>query len=209
MKRIIAFMVILFSVVNIRKITLVCVLIILCLNINAQTDSKQKPIFKTPPEYDEGRPLFIQGHLPDISLGKMINYNNPTAWRSDFGDKLIIFDFWNTHCAPCIRQILYNDSLQKELGQYLQIIMVTKEPKEDVKKFVNKWQLQHHQILSIPIVVEDEVIKSYFWNLYHPSYSWILPNGKFIMQSSELYINKDMLRQILYIKPKAHFNLKN
>jgi thiol-disulfide isomerase/thioredoxin len=165
--------------------------------VNAQAYSQVKPVFKTPPEYNEGRPLYIQGNLPDISLGKMINYKNSTAWRSDFGNKLIIFDFWNTHCGPCVKQIIHNDSIQKVFGQYLQIIMVTKEPEEDVQKFVNKWQQQHQQTLSIPVVVEDEVIKSYFWNLYHPSYSWILPTGKFVFQSSKLFINKDLITQIL------------
>lgn len=191
------------------KIIFVCSFTFIWASGNAQTVSDAKPIFKTPPEYDEGRPLYIQGNLPDISLGKMINYKNATAWRSDFGNKLIIFDFWNTHCAPCVREILRNDSIQKKYSQYVQVIMVTKEPTEDVKKFVVRWQQQYYQNLSIPVVVEDEVITSYFHILYHPSYAWVLPTGKFIIQSAKLYLNRNLINQVLGLHSNSFTKVNN
>jgi thiol-disulfide isomerase/thioredoxin len=175
----------------------------------AQTDSLVKPVFKTPPEYDEGRPLYIQGNLPDIFLGRIINYKDTSAWRSDFSNKIIIFDFWNSHCGTCVSHLPYNDSIQQLYGKYLQIIMVTKEPMQDVQKFIVNWQQKHQRRLSIPVVVEDAVVASYFWHVYMPNYSWILPSGKFMLQTSKIYINEDLIRQILYKKTKFNHQVKN
>ncbi len=187
----------------IKKLTLISVMVILCFLAKGQEESLPVPIFKTSPQYNEGRPLFIQGNLPDISLGKIINYKDTTAWRSDFGGKLLIFDFWNTHCSPCVKAIVHNDSLQRRFSKDVQIIMVTKEQASDVKRFITSWENHNQRRLSIPVVVEDEVIKSYFWQLYHPNYSWLLPSGKFMLQTSKIYINEDLIQQILNKNPNT------
>ena len=143
-------------------------------------------------------PLCVQGYFPDISLGKIFNYKDTTTVRSGFGDKVIIFDFWSTHCGSCVDALPKNDSIQKVLGDQLQVIMVTKEPQKTISAFVKKWELSHNRKLSIPIVVEDTVISKYFWHSYMPNYSWLLPDGKFMLQTSKIYINKEMLAGILY-----------
>lgn len=190
----------------IKKLTLMSVVVVLYLVGRCQEEPLPVPTFKTPPQYNEGRPLYIQGNLPDISLGKIINYRDTTAWRSDFGNKLIIFDFWNTHCAPCVKAIAYNDSLQKLFAGDIQILMVTKEPKADVQSFIDRWEKRNKRRLSIPVIVEDRVIRSYFRQLYHPNYAWLLPSGKFMLQTSKLYLNEDLIHQIIGINQNISSN---
>ena len=40
--------------------------------------------------------------LPDIELSGIKNFPNSSIHLSDLNDKVLILDFWATHCAACI-----------------------------------------------------------------------------------------------------------
>jgi len=83
------------------------------------------------------RPLKIGDTVPDIAF-TMVNYDKPTANLSDFKGKLIILDFWATHCAPCIKAMGKFETLQSKFKDAVQIILLnekTGDTETKVKEF--------------------------------------------------------------------------
>ncbi|HTN37267.1 MAG TPA: redoxin domain-containing protein [Arachidicoccus sp.] len=146
-------------------------------------------------------PLYIDGRLPNLTFPKVINYKANTATMDDFQGKqkkVVIFDFWNTHCAVCIAQFPKEIELQKKYAQELQFVMVTKESKEKVEAFIAKWSNIHHLKLNIPIIVEDTLLmKKYIRVLYEPQYAWIDHHNRMIAQTSDYFINEEHVKSIL------------
>lgn len=79
--------------------------------------------------------LKVGDKMPDISLGTMINNYTGMSRFSDFEDKLIILDFWDSYCASCIAAFPKMEELQNEFGNKIQIILVnTRETAEQIKQ---------------------------------------------------------------------------
>ncbi|MBE9602590.1 TlpA disulfide reductase family protein, partial [Pedobacter sp. MC2016-24] len=74
----------------------------------------------------------------EMSIGKLMNYKSKTAKFSDFRGKLVILDFWNTHCAPCVKELPGMDSLQEEFGRKIAIIPVTRNELPQVQSYFKK-----------------------------------------------------------------------
>ncbi len=91
--------------------------------------------------------------LPNIRLPKVLNWKDSTASLYDFGGKLVLIDFWNTHCSACIKHFKELDSIQREYGDRLQIIMSTRNSRQAVTKFLESWQKKNQIKLSMPFVV--------------------------------------------------------
>src|SRR3546814_7287875 len=47
-------------------------------------------------------PLKVGDPMPDIFIPHLSNYSASSANFSDFRGKLVILDFWNLFCHPCI-----------------------------------------------------------------------------------------------------------
>ncbi|MBE9603202.1 TlpA disulfide reductase family protein, partial [Pedobacter sp. MC2016-24] len=71
----------------------------------------------------------------EMSIGKLMNYKSKTAKFSDFRGKLVILDFWNTHCSPCVKELPGMDSLQKEFGRKIAIIPVTRNELPEIQSY--------------------------------------------------------------------------
>lgn len=82
--------------------------------------------------------LKIGNELPEIELLDVINYKTDRLYLSDVKGKLIILDFWNHLCAACIKSFPKLDSLQKEFGDKIQIILVNRESKDSTQRFFKK-----------------------------------------------------------------------
>jgi len=148
------------------------------------------------------KPLYIDDSLPDIPFGKVINYKDSSASLASFKGKLILFDFWFTHCSFCIEAMPKLDSLQKLYAKALQVIMVTQDPLEKVVPFIRKYEQQHHVKWTIPIVVGDTVLHQYFRHFSEPHYAWLAPENRLVAQSSFFFLNKEIMEGYLKQLPE-------
>jgi thiol-disulfide isomerase/thioredoxin len=125
-----------------------------------------------------GQEITIGQQCPDVVLRNVINYPSETLRLSDFKGKAIVIDFWGYHCQPCIAGFPRLDSLQKELGSQLQVILVTKDEADKVRKvlasFASNKKLRN---LQLPVVVQDTVISKIFPYQIVPHQVWLDKNG--------------------------------
>lgn len=154
-------------------------------------------------EFSVGR-LYIDSKLPNLNLGTLINYKDSTAFLSDFHNKIIILDFWFTSCGACIAQFPKEDSLQKQFSDEIQIIPVAFESREVVESFLEKWSKLNHTTLSLPFIVRDSLLNTFFENIYFPHYIWIAQDRRIIAHTSEYFLTAEniqaMLRETASIK---------
>ncbi|MBB5439522.1 thiol-disulfide isomerase/thioredoxin [Pedobacter sp. AK017] len=104
------------------------------------------------------RPLKIGDTVPDIAF-KMVNYEKATARLSDFKGKLIILDFWATHCAPCIKAMGKFESLQSKFKAAVQIILLNEKTGDTEAKvisfFENRRKKGYVTTLPSSIILSD------------------------------------------------------
>ncbi|AYD49071.1 MAG TPA: redoxin domain-containing protein [Arachidicoccus soli] len=146
-------------------------------------------------------PLYIDGRLPNLHFPKIINYKDSAATVSDFQGaqkKMLIFDFWNTHCTVCIAQFPKEEDFQKKYDDQLQFVLVTTEPKEQVIAFFDRWKKAHHQRFSLPVIVEDTTLtQKYIRVFYQPQYAFFDYQNRLIAQTSDYFLNSSIIDGIL------------
>ncbi|MBK8087718.1 MAG: redoxin domain-containing protein [Chitinophagaceae bacterium] len=71
---------------------------------------------------------------PEFKIGSTLQYRD-TVSLSDFRNKLLILDFWNTTCISCIKAFPKLDSIQKLFGNRVQIVLVNRESKDSTIAF--------------------------------------------------------------------------
>ena len=136
-------------------------------------------------------PFYIGDRFPDLTLKNIINYKDSVAALSSFGDKIIILDFWNIHCTSCIYMFPLEDSLQTMFPDDVQFILITSDKKEQVARFLTKYNGMRNQPLSLPVITNDQVLSRMFRFTYIPHYVWLAPNGLILAESSDYFINKE------------------
>lgn len=142
------------------------------------------------------KPFYIGDRIPDLPLNRIINYKDSSATLSSFGDKLIILDFWSIHCSSCIEQFPKEDSLQHILGDKLQFILLTLDPKEKVTSFLKHFDSSYHTKFSLPIIYSDSTICCLFRHHAVPHYVWLAPNGAFLAQTEQQFITPQIVEQV-------------
>ncbi|AYD47397.1 TlpA family protein disulfide reductase [Arachidicoccus soli] len=152
------------------------------------------------------KPLCIDDPLPNISFGKMIFYKDSTAHLFDFTGKVILLDFWFTHCSVCIEMFPRIDSLQKQFGKHLQVIMVTRDSKEKVLPVIKKWELRNHVKWILPIVISDTLLHQYFPHRAEPNYVWLAPENRFVAETSHFFIRQNIMESYLAHLPDEIYN---
>lgn len=162
-------------------------------------------------------PFQIGERVPDLPLKNIINSKDSISTLSGFGNKLIILDFWDTHCTTCIRMFPLEDSLQVMFRNVIQFLLVTSDSDETVADFLQKYKIKQGKPLLLPILANDSLFKNLFAFTYIPHYVWIAPNGKILAQSSHSmvsrqtiesltsWIDADYKRARSYNLPESHF----
>lgn len=180
---------------------LLCLIVMLCAVFNGLGQSHED--FRQMPN-----PFYIDSWINrDIPLGKIINYKDSIIKLCDFNDKIIILDFWFTHCTDCIAQFPKEDSLQKQFAKDIQFLLITFDSAKQVKDFFSKWQAQSGIKLPFPTIVEDTTLRKLFRHIYDPHYAWIFPNGYIVGQTSEHFVTADNINGMLkeWAKRKVFF----
>jgi len=118
---------------------------------------------------------------------------------------LVILDFWAIWCTSCLHSFPKLDSLQKQFGDKLQILLVNKkntgEGKTDILDFFKK---RKDKIVQLPSAVEDTVAEALFPHQLIPHCVWIGKDGTVRAITSSERVNAENIQTAL---DKADFNI--
>lgn len=152
------------------------------------------PIFKAMGQ--EIKPLNIGDTMPDISFNSIVNYKSPTAKLSDFKGKLVILDFFATWCGSCINALPHLDSLQKQFTDSIQIFVVSNEPEEKIRQFVQTSKKAKN--ISLPFLYDDTVLSSQLFPHKTIPHEVVLDNRQAVRAITYAeYINYNNIRHFL------------
>ncbi|TAM95922.1 MAG: redoxin domain-containing protein [Chitinophagaceae bacterium] len=165
---------------------LIGILIFFRLNVACSQGIHSMP-FVAPTDPAIGKPC------PDVELSHIINYPESQARISDFKGKILIIDFYTTHCRGCILSFPKYDSLQKEFGDKIQILLCTGEPEDAVRKLFSR--IQGLKNIHLASVVSDTVLRNIFKHRLVPHVVVIDKEG--IVRAVTYGINKKDIEDLL------------
>lgn len=143
-------------------------------------------------------PLKVGDKVPDIVMGKILNYKTRTVRFSDFKGQLLILDFWATWCGPCVAFMPEAQKLQKEFGSKVAIIPVNSmRSRKDENEAVVQNFLNKRKDLSLPSIVEDTVLRKFFPFSSIPHEVWIDGNGVVLAITAHVDVNANNIRAAL------------
>lgn len=142
-------------------------------------------------------PYYIGERVPDIVFSKVANHTVDTMSFSSLGAKVIILDFWHTHCGSCIAMFPLEDSLQHEYNDRLQFVLVTAEDAETTRDFLQRRDSLLHTHFALPVITSDIMLNKMFPHRYNPHYVWLAPGGEVLAETTSLSINKKSVEAML------------
>ncbi|MBN8836340.1 MAG: TlpA family protein disulfide reductase [Sphingobacteriia bacterium] len=106
--------------------------------------------------------LKVGDTMPGIQL-KMVNVPTGKSRLADFKGKLVILDFWSTSCSVCIDDFPYMESLQKQFGDKIQIILTN--PFETQEQIQQRFNGRYKGRIKIPDL--PSIVANYSWQTWN------------------------------------------
>lgn len=134
--------------------------ILFCVSLNAQQNH-----FQAHPLLEKK----IGQHFPieNFKNGEGENFS-----AQELTGKVTLINFWSTNCAPCIEELPYLNQIKKNLGDKVNFIAITHDPKEKVDRF-----LLTHEFNFLHITDSMKELQSYFSLIRNPLTFIIDKNG--------------------------------
>ncbi|MFT4092240.1 MAG: TlpA disulfide reductase family protein [Niabella sp.] len=159
--------------------TLKNVPLIICMLCLLNTAAAQTAF--SPPKPAAFKALSVGDAIPDALWNLPLQVVNQPDGRKtitlgEYKDKLIILDFWNTTCTPCIKNFPRLHALQNEFGDKIKILAVTKEDPGEINRFFTTGIGKEYTYVNS--VINDSTLSKYFPHLGVPHIAWINPGGK-------------------------------
>lgn len=120
--------------------------------------------------------LVTGSSFPKELLVKLIRQNDYAMTMTDLQGKLIILDFWSTHCGGCIAKIPEINELQFAHKDKVQFVMINPETVNATKAFFEK-RKNFRPVSSIPLLSADTVFAKLFPHDGVPMHVWIDSSG--------------------------------
>lgn len=112
----------------------------------------------------------------------------------DLRGKLVILDFWNVQCKACIASMPKMDSLQKLLGDSIQVLLITYNSHDEIDKLFAKIKLKRP---GLPIVTSRNLYINYFPHEGDPLHVWVRPDGVIEYLAEAYNSTSDNIRKVL------------
>lgn len=127
-------------------------------------------------QVDLSKQLGVGEAIPRLDPQQVLFYKQNKIMLSDYEDKVVILDFFDTYCVSCIASLPKLQKLQDEMGDQLQIVMVTWQDRETIEKFwsSNKFVLEHK--IHLPVIYSDSLLREYFPHRTIPHVAWLYRN---------------------------------
>ena len=149
--------------------------------------------------------LKIGDQVPDVTFTNVKNHTNKTIKLSNFKGKLIIIDFWNKWCSPCISAFPKMEELQRKFGSDIQILLVTTDTDEQLKTLYQSSEILKNT--KLPIITSDTVLKKIFPHSSVPYHVWIDKEGKVKATLNDFNTNSETIENYL-ASGKTSFTFK-
>lgn len=177
-----------------KLITLLCYFLLL----TSITQAQEKDKYGRPPLVPGILELKIGDQVPDILIDKIINNDKRSIRTSDYKEKLLVLDFWDTTCATCIESMPKVDSLQDVFGDRVKLLSVTYQSEDMITKFfkTNRFLNERSTPVHRTSVVEDRILRSYFHYETNPHVVWI-NKGKVVAITGGEYITAENIQTLL------------
>jgi len=127
----------------------------------------------------QAQQLKIGDPVPDLLLEHVVNSPGGSAHLSDFDGKLIIIDFWETWCVPCVRGLPHLQQLQQEFDEQLQVLLVSTQKATVIAPFLQK------KNISLPSATEGRYLIKLFPHKFVPYQVWIKDRKVFALTTHE------------------------
>jgi thiol-disulfide isomerase/thioredoxin len=168
-----------------KKITIYIVLGMLCF------------FFKVQAQDNAGHQGLQPGDkVPDLIIKNISHYPGDSIRLHEFGNKLLILDFWATSCGSCIEMFPEDLALQQRYGDSIQFVLVDSKNTRDTKTRVERFFATHQAYTRLPSITEDTVLFNLFPHLADPDYIWI-KNDTVLAISGAGDVNEKTISRIL------------
>lgn len=143
------------------------------------------------------KPLEVGDQVPDLTFTSVVNAKSKEFKLSDIKGKLVILDFWATWCNSCIVAFPKLNELQNKFKDDIQVMGVTDQNFEMIKRFYDQRMEKQNLKLVIPTVTEDTTLKNYFPHQSISHVIWIGRDGKVIAITGSEEVNEENITKIL------------
>lgn len=169
-----------------NKIILLCV----CVMFLSQSATGQKI------NIDRSQELKIGDLMPDTKSFPILNYEKKGYRYTNGNPKVTIFDFFDTKCAGCIANMPRLSRIQEELGDQVEIILVTYESPELIDRFFKKNKFLKENKSALPTIVADKDLRKLFPHHAISHTVWVY-NGKVQAISHPDFVNVKNLKKLI------------
>lgn len=165
------------------------------------------PIVWAQKQIDRSQELKIGQVMPDMPVQPVLNYKQSNIDIKSFRDKVVILDFFDTFCTNCIAAMPKLQKLQNELGDKLQVILVTWQDQQTIEKFYQTNSFLKENKVKLPTIYSADLLRSYFPHTGVPHTAWLYHNKVQAITYSD-FVNKETI-ETLYNNGTIELPLKS
>lgn len=152
------------------------------------------------------RALQIGDTIPAVEITNILGLEDQSFNLKDAKGKVLLLDFWSTHCSGSIGSMPHLLKLKESLEDSLVVIPVSNESRERIQKV---WSLNPN-LKKFPVysIFEDKQLTQLFPHQLFPHIVWIDREGKYRGATLVEYANAEIVRT-LYNGKKPQWAIKN
>ncbi|MGJ1325250.1 TlpA family protein disulfide reductase [Sphingobacterium faecium] len=163
-----------------KKLIIIAIMIFLC------------PIVWAQKQIDRSQELKIGQVMHDMPVQPVLNYKQSNIDINSFRDKVVILDFFDTFCTNCISAMPKLQKLQNELGDKLQVILVTWQDQKTIEKFFQTNSFLKENKVSLPTIYSADLLRNYFPHKGVPHTAWLYHNKVQAVTHSDFVKNENV-----------------
>lgn len=135
--------------------------------------------------------------ISSLELTSLHNHSSNRLELPVRGVDLTIVDFWATWCGACIAHFPTMIAIQDSLKDRVQFVSVSKEPTEEVQRFLTTWTTSDRKAFNFPIVSSDTILNSVLPHRVLPHYVWIDGKGVVIAITDSKAVTREKIEEVL------------